>query len=174
MASYPCGLLASGGATLQEELGKLMVGSALGVWDAPVSRRDFQQEAETLLAQVPLFSGLSRRQLARIASVAEHRHCLADAALVRAGTAGDAFYVILDGGARVELPGGPVALGPGSFFGEMAIIDGAPRSATVSAVTDIVVLVIPRAKFLSLLMAEPKVALAIMATLAQRLREAQT
>ena len=53
---------------MQEELGRLMVGSALGVWDAPVSRREIQQEAETLLAQVPLFSGLSRRQLGRVAA----------------------------------------------------------------------------------------------------------
>ena len=158
---------------MEEELGRLMVGSALGVWDAPVSRREIQQEAETLLAQVPLFSGLSRRQLGRVAAVAEHKHCLVNSALVRVGTPGDAVYVILDGEARVELPGGPVALGPGSFFGEMAIIDGAPRSATVSAVSDIVVLLIPRAKFLAVLLAEPKVALAIMTTLAQRLRQAQ-
>jgi CRP-like cAMP-binding protein len=158
---------------VQEELGRLMVGSALGVWDAPASKQDVQRETETLLAQVPLFSGLSRRHLGRVASVAEHKHCLAYSTLVREGTPGDAFYVILDGEARVELPGGPVPLGAGSFFGEMAIIDGSPRSATVSAVTDIVVLMIPRTKFLKLLEDEPKVVLALMTTLAQRLREAQ-
>jgi voltage-gated potassium channel len=151
-----------------------MVSSALGVWDAPMSRRDFEREAATLLAQVPLFDGLSRRQLGRIASVAEHKHYIANSDLVRAGEPGDAFYVILDGEARVQLPAGPVTLGAGSFFGEMAIIDGAPRSATVSAATDAVVLVIPRPKFLALLVEEPKVALAILTTLAQRLREAQS
>ena len=158
---------------MAEELGKLMVGSALGVWDAPISRRDAQREAETLLAQVPLFGSLSRRHLGKVASVAVHQHCLAGSDLVRAGTPGDAFYVILDGEARVDVPAGPVPLAAGAFFGEMAIIDGAPRSATVTAITDIVVLMIPRDKFLALLLAEPSVALEIMTTLTRRLREAQ-
>ena len=55
----------------------------------------------------------------------------------------------------------------------MALIDGEPRAATVTAVTDMVVLVIPRSKFLALLVAEPKVALAMMTTLVRRLRAAQ-
>jgi CRP-like cAMP-binding protein len=158
---------------MQEELGRLMVGSALGVWDAPVSRQEIQREAEALLPQVPLFSGLSRRHVGKIASVAVHRHCLSGTALVHAGAPGDAFYVILDGEARVELPAGPIPLSAGAFFGEMSMIDGAPRSATVTAATDVVVLVIPRDKFLAVLLAEPTVALAIMTTLVQRLREAQ-
>ena len=159
---------------MQEELGKLMVGSALGVWDAPVNPSTRRRELETLLVQVPLFRGLSGRHLRRVASVAEHKHCLAGTALVRAGAPGDAFYTILDGEARVELPSGPVVLDAGAFFGEMAIIDGAPRYATVTAVTDVVVLVIPREKFRALLVDEPTVMLAIMETLAQRLREVQT
>ena len=159
---------------MQEELGRLMVGSALGVWDAPVNPSTRRRELETLLVQVPLFSGLSGRHLRRVASIAEHKHCLADTALVRAGAPGDAFYTILDGEARVELSGGPIVLGAGAFFGEMAIIDGAPRSATVTAVTDVVVLVIPRERFRAVLLDEPEVMFAIMATLAQRLREAQT
>ncbi len=159
---------------MQEQLGRLMVGSALSVWDAPVNRRDFEREAENLLGQVPLFAGLSRRELGRVAGVAEHKHFVANSPLVHVGDPGDAFYVILDGEARVELAAGPVALTAGSFFGEMAIIDGAPRSATVVAVTDIVVLLIPRAKFLALLENEPKVTLAVLMTVTQRLREAQS
>ena len=158
---------------MAEELGKLVVGSALGVWDAPVSRRDAQREAQALLAQVPLFSGLSQRHLGKVASVAVHQHCLAGSDLVRAGAPGDAFYVILDGKAHVDVPGGPVALGAGAFFGEMAIIDGAARSATVTAVTDIVVLKIPRNKFLAVLAAEPSVALGILITLSRRIRASQ-
>jgi CRP-like cAMP-binding protein len=71
------------------------------------------------------------------------------------------------------VPGRPVELGSGDFFGEMALIDGEPRSATVVAVNDLFLMVIPRAKFLKLLEAEPKIAVAIMATLTRRLRAVQ-
>ena len=104
--SDPCGLLAAevprGGRAWKVDgrLGARRLG-------CPSRRREIQQEAETLLAQVPLFRGLSRRQLGRVAAVAEHKHCLANSALVRVGTPGDAVYVILDGEAQVELPGGP-------------------------------------------------------------------
>ena len=158
---------------MQDQLGRLMVTSAIGVWDAPVSARQIEREATALLEQVPLFAGLSRRQIGRVASVAAHKHCLAGAELVRLGAPADAFYVILDGDARVDIPSGAVPLGPGDYFGEMALIDGEPRTATVTAVTDIVVLTIPRQKFLALLVAEPKVTLAIMTTLVQRVRAAE-
>ena len=158
---------------MQDQLGRLMVSSAIGVWDAPVSSRQIQREATALLEQVPLFAGLSRRHIGRVASVAAPKHYLAGAELVRVGAPADAFYIILDGDARVEIPGGAVPLEPGDFFGEMALIDGEPRAATVTAVTDIVVLTIPRQKFLALLADEPKVTLAMMTTLVQRLRAAQ-
>jgi CRP-like cAMP-binding protein len=156
-----------------QDLNRLMIGSAIGVWDAPVSQRVFVREAADVLAQVPLFAGLSRRQLEKVAGVALHKHYLAGANLVRVGTPGDAFYVILGGEVSVDVPANPVTLGAGEFFGEMAMIDGEPRFATVTAVTDAVLLVIPRQKFLALLVSEPKVTIAILATLAQRLRKAQ-
>ena len=120
-----------------------MVGSALGVWDAPVSRREFQQEAETLLAQVPLFSGLSRRQLgqdcggggAQALPRKRRRSCAPARRVMRSTSSSTAR--------PGRTPGWSCRSRSGPFFGEMAIIDGAPRSATVSAVTDIVVLVIP-------------------------------
>ena len=61
----------------------------------------------------------------------------------------------------------------GDFFGEMAVIDGEPRSATVVAVSEVWVMMISRTSFLEVLEAEPKIALAIMATLTRRLRAAQ-
>ena len=158
---------------MREQLGRLMVSSAVGVWDAPVSARQIERETTALLEQVPLFAGLSRRHLGRVASVAAPRHYLAGAELVRVGAPADAFYIILEGDARVDIPGGAVPLEPGDFFGEMALIDGEPRAATVTAVSDMVTLVIPRQKFLALLVAEPKVALSMMTTLVQRLRAAQ-
>jgi CRP-like cAMP-binding protein len=158
---------------MQDELGRLMGGSPLGVWDAPVDRREVQHELERVLAQVPLFSGLSRRHLSRVAGAASHQHRIAGDTLVQAGTPGDAFYVVLDGEASVAVPDGAITLEPATFFGEMAILDGAPRSATVTARTDIVLLVLPRDRFLAVLESEPTVALAILATLAGRLRAAQ-
>ena len=92
---------------------------------------------------------------------------------MRVGKPADAFYVILDGQARVEVPGRPVDLASGDFFGEMALLDGEPRSATVVAVGEVYALTIGRAKFLKLLESEPKIALAIMATLTGRLRALQ-
>jgi CRP-like cAMP-binding protein len=93
--------------------------------------------------------------------------------VVRVGKPAEAFYVILDGSARVGVPGRPVTLEAGDFFGEMAVLDGEARSATVTAVTEVMVLMIPRAKFLKVLESEPKIALAIMATLTRRLRAVQ-
>jgi CRP-like cAMP-binding protein len=135
--------------------------------------RQLGREAIEMLAEIPLFASLSRRHVARIASVASTKRYAPGSTLALVGRPADAFYVILDGRVRVEVPGRPVELGSGDFFGEMALIDGEPRSATVVAVNDLFVMVIPRAKFLKLLEAEPKIAVAIMATLTRRLRAVQ-
>jgi len=132
------------------------------------------RDAVELLAEIPLFSGLSRRHVGKIASCASTKRFASGAPLVRVGEAASVFYVIIDGEVRVEVPGRPVVLRTGDFFGEMALIDGEPRSATVVAVGEVQVLMLPRAKFLKALEAEPKIALAIMATLTGRLRALQT
>jgi CRP-like cAMP-binding protein len=143
--------------------------------DTPAARpRPIGREAVPMLAEIPLFASLSHRHLGRIASVASTRRYAPRATLALRGKPADAFFVILDGSVRVELPGGrTVELGAGDFFGEMALIDGEPRSATVIAVGDVYVMTIPRAKFLKLLHAEPKIMLAIMTTLTRRLRDVQ-
>lgn len=160
---------------MQEQLARLMVDAAAGVWNTPnAAPQQIERATVEVLAQVPIFSTLSRRHLGRVAGIASARRCPARSALVRVGTSPDAFYVMLSGSARVDVPGRPVALTAGDFFGEMALIDGEPRAATVTALTDVLVLMIARAKFLELLAAEPKVALAIMATLSRRLRDAES
>ena len=119
-------------------LTRLIVGSAATTLDTPSARpRGLGREAADLLAQIPLFASLSRRHLGRIASVAATKRYAAGSPLVRVGKPADAFYVILDGSARVDLPGRPVALEAGDFFGEMALLDGEPRSATVIAVSEV-------------------------------------
>ncbi len=132
------------------------------------------RDAVDMLSEIPLFADLSRRHIGKIANVASTKRFASGAPLVRVGEAASVFYVIIDGEVRVEVPGRPVVLRTGDFFGEMALIDGEPRSATVVAVGEVYVLMLPRAKFLKALEAEPKIALAIMATLTGRLRALQT
>ena len=136
--------------------------------------RPLGRDAVDVLGQIPLFAGLSRRHIGKIASCASTKRFASGAPLVRVGEPASVFYAIVDGEVRVEVPGRPVTLSTGDFFGEMALIDGEPRSATVVAVGEVYVLMLPRAKFLKALEAEPKIALAIMATLTGRLRALQT
>jgi CRP/FNR family transcriptional regulator, cyclic AMP receptor protein len=156
-------------------LARLIVegGSAPAVDSPSAPPRPLGRDAAGMLAEIPLFAGLSRRHLGRVASLAATKRYAAGSPLVRVGKPADAFYVILDGKVRVELPGRPVELTAGDFFGEMALLDGEPRSATVVAVGEVYVLTVARAKFLKLLEAEPKITLAIMATLTGRMRALQ-
>ena len=127
-----------------------------------------------MIAEIPLFAALSRRHLGKVASVASTKRYAPGSTLAVVGKPADAFYVILDGQVRVETPAARSSSGAGDFFGEMALIDGEPRSATVVAAADLFVMMIPRTKFLKLLEAEPKIALAILATLSRRLRAVQS
>ena len=123
------------------------------------------------LERVPLFEGLSKRHLRRIASLAHVRRFVSGSTMTRAGDAGTAFYVVLDGTARVVPPTGRARrLGAGSFFGEMALLDGAPRSAGVVADGNVLTLTIGRSSFRKLLRAEPALTEALLRTLAARLR----
>ena len=88
-------------------------------------------------------------------------------------TQGDAFYVLLLGRAEVQRGRGrpKIEIGPGAYFGEMALLDGAPRSATVVAKSETICLLLARKKFEKVLKDEPAVAYALLRTLAARLRE---
>lgn len=126
------------------------------------------------LAEVPLFEGLSKRHLRRIAKLAQIRRFAPGSAMVRAGDPARSFYVLLDGTARVVRDGRrPVRIGMGSFFGEMALIDDSPRSADVVAEGEVIVLTIGRAGFAKLLRAEPALSQALLRTLAARVRAAE-
>jgi CPA1 family monovalent cation:H+ antiporter len=127
------------------------------------------------LEEVPLFDGLSKRHLRRIAKLARIRRFAGGSAIVRTGDPGRSFYVVLDGTAKVRRAGKrPVRLGAGEYFGEMALLDDAPRSADVVADGEVVALSIDRAGFVKLLRAEPSLAQALLRTLAARLRAAET
>jgi len=132
-------------------------------------RRDDSTE---LLAQVPLFSACSKKELQSLAKRAEDRTVEKGTVLVREGAAGDSFYVIVSGQAAVDRSGTVVAtIGPGAFFGDLALLDKAPRNATVTAVTDMELIVIGQREFSLLLDEAGGFARKLLVGLAHRLRE---
>ena len=134
-----------------------------------MARRDDQA---ALLAQVPLFSACSKKELQALAKRAEERHVPAGTVLVREGEAGDAFYVIVSGQAEVERSGTVVAtIGPGAFFGDLALLDKAPRNATVRAKTDMDLIVLSQPEFSAMLDEAGGFARKLLVGLAHRLRE---
>src|SRR5262245_17443189 len=123
-----------------------------------------------VLASLPLFAGLTKRQLRRVAELARISDFENGEVVIQAGEKGDAVYVILSGQARAV--GRPRArlLRAGDYFGEMALIDGLPRSATITATGDLPALKLPRQAFLKVVRQEPGIAIAMMAEMAARIR----
>jgi CRP-like cAMP-binding protein len=128
-----------------------------------------------VLAGVPLFAGLNHRQLKRVAGAALVRRFHDKTAIVRAGDTADTLYVVLDGSVSVRRPGLPeLTLGMGTVFGETALLDSGPRSATVIAEGPVTCLAMTQSRFLKMLRTEPAIALALLKELAGRLRAVQT
>ena len=126
-----------------------------------------------VLRGIPLFASLSKRHVKRIANLARPRRFAADSAIVRKGQRGETFFVILDGEATLNLPGGRrVTLGAGDFFGELALLDGGPRTATILAKTSVLTMAIARRSFLKLVKGDSELALGLLKVMAERLREA--
>ena len=143
-----------------------------GPSDAPQQLR--QGDKMTYLQRVHLFEGCSTRQLRAIARIADVEEVPAGHVLARAGDPGDRFFVIVDGSAHIAVtPQKQSQLGPGEFFGEMSLLDGEPRSATVVAATAMRLLVIPRRDFLTLLGEVPSLTQRMLVTLTQRVRNAE-
>jgi CRP-like cAMP-binding protein len=126
-----------------------------------------------VLGKVPLFASVPARQVRKIASLGSLARYEAKSPIVTAGDPGEAFYVILSGRAKIQRGRGRAVaeIGPGSYFGEMALIDGAQRSATIVAETETTCLLLTRKRFAKVLRGEPSVALALLRTLATRVRE---
>jgi CRP/FNR family transcriptional regulator, cyclic AMP receptor protein len=129
--------------------------------------------AETL-GQVALFSKCTKGELRTVARHAETVRLEPGVELTRQGAEGDAFYVILDGTARVEVDGHETSeLAPGDYFGELALLDGAPRSATVVSIDDLEVAVLGVRMFRTLLREFPDLSAQLLAGMAGALREAR-
>jgi len=125
------------------------------------------------LKQVPLFASLSSRELGQIIKFADEVDVSAGRVLATQDDPGDEFYVIVRGTATVRRGGRKIAqLGPGDFFGEMALLDGEPRSASVETAEDSVVMVVQRRDFDYCLDELPGLARAMLTTMSKRLRVA--
>jgi CRP/FNR family cyclic AMP-dependent transcriptional regulator len=128
-----------------------------------------------LLSNVPLFSTCSKRDLRRIAALVDEIDVPGGKVLIRQGEPGWECFVIADGEAKATVRGsGTTPLGPGDVVGEMALLDQGPRSATVTAKTDMHLLVLSSRNFSTLIDDVPLVARRVMAALARRLREAES
>jgi CRP-like cAMP-binding protein len=122
-----------------------------------------------LLKSVPLFEHCSRRDLARIAAITDEMAVADGDVLITEGDRGREFFVIISGDVEVRRKGRKVAsLGPGTYFGEIALLSQKPRTATVTAVTPLRLLVIADRAFVDLLDAMPELWLKVARSLAER------
>ena len=125
-----------------------------------------------LLSAARLFDGVDAVGMDRIAAVAVQVDFPGDHVVARQGEIGTGFFIVVDGGARVVRDGETIAtLGPGDFFGELSVLDGKPRNAQVVTVGPSTCLALASWDFEAVLLAEPKVTVAILRGLATRLRE---
>jgi len=127
------------------------------------------------LQRVPLFVELGQRQLEQLGRQMHERRFPEGADVTSEGAGGAGFFVIAEGNADVAVGGEHRAsLGPGDFFGEIALIDTGVRSASITAATDLLCYGLTPWEFRPFVEEHPKVAWALLQTLAGRLREAQS
>lgn len=125
------------------------------------------------LSDIWLFSACSASQLRTIRRAIDEITVEAGTVLVEEGTIGREFFFILEGSASVRRKGRRIAvLGPGRYFGELALLDRKPRSATVVSETDMTLLVLEQRSFNGLLDAMPALAHKLLVAMSQRLRDA--
>jgi CRP/FNR family transcriptional regulator, cyclic AMP receptor protein len=131
-----------------------------------------QESTDERLARVPLFDGVSKKHLAQISNLMTPVDLAAGDVLARQGEIGREFVILLEGEVDVARDGKVIAVrGPGDYIGEIALLDNQPRTATVTAKTDVAAEVLNRAEFASLLAAAPELSSRLMATLARRVAE---
>lgn len=127
----------------------------------------------TLVGACPLFAGLAGDELGAVADAAVEVEFAPDRVIARQGEIGTGFFVIAEGRVRVVRDGSVVArLGPGEFFGELSVIDGAPRNAQVVAETPVTLLALASWDFERLLRETPGIALTVLRVVVARLRGA--
>ena len=124
-----------------------------------------------MLQSVPLFAGLARSDLQRVAQLADTVDLPADKVLMRQGNSGAEMFVVESGSARVDRDGVEIArVGPGQFFGEMALVAEGPRTATVTTLAPSRMFVVGHREFHALMDDVPSVRDAVLACVADRIR----
>jgi CRP-like cAMP-binding protein len=132
------------------------------------------QEAVDLLASVPLFADLGRRERERVATTMKPRRFSAGEVLAREGEGGVGFFVIDEGRARVSIGDRDVGrLGPGDYFGEIALVAGTDRTATVTADTDMRCYGLASWEFRPIVEGNPEVAWKLLEAVARKVEGAE-
>ena len=130
-----------------------------------------RDEKLELLHRIPLFAGFDHKHLERLGMLAEEVDVPAGKVLMRQGELGDDLMIIYDGLVTVERDGAQInRLGPGQFFGEIALLQRGPRTATVTVETPCKLLVLNHRDFDTVMEEFPDIAAKVLHTLAQRLR----
>jgi CRP/FNR family cyclic AMP-dependent transcriptional regulator len=131
-------------------------------------------QTEETLRRVPLFSGVKPKEMKKLGRRMTERNFAEGDTITTQGESGIGFFVIEDGNATVSVGGKIIrTLGPGEHFGEVALIDSGPRSATVVATTDLRCRAMSAWEFKPFVEEHPEVAWALLETLVGRLREAE-
>lgn len=144
---------------------------------APATTSSSEEETavahEAFLSRVPVFANCTADEIAAIAAVAQESFFQPGQLIVTQGTPGQAFYLILEGRVEILRDGTSLgAFGPGDFFGEMSLLDQAPRSATIRAIDQTSCLMLSSWDFKALLEREPSIAIKLLEVLSRRLRVA--
>lgn len=124
------------------------------------------------LGRVPMFSSLNKKELQTVGRASDEIHVKSGKVLAQEGSAGHEFFVILGGSASVKYGRRKVnTLGPGKSFGELSLLDRGPRNATITAETDMDLLVLGQREFSGILDEVPAVAHKLLVYMAGRLRD---
>ena len=130
-------------------------------------------ESQAFLSRVPIFEFCTPEEIASLAAVSQEHTYAPEQIIVTQGTPGQAFYLITSGRVGIERDGAALGtFGPGDFFGEMSLLDSAPRSATIRAIDQTVCLMISSWDFKALLERTPSIAIKLLEVLSRRLRVA--
>ncbi|CAN5622626.1 N/A [soil metagenome] len=140
-----------------------------------MARSKANTETLTILKTVPIFSACSPKELRSIGGIVKEVEFPAGKVICKEGETGIGLHVVVSGETKVSIGGRTRRrLGPGAFFGEIALLDGGPRTATVTAETPVKTLSIPSWSFKAVIKTQPGLALKMLEEACRRLRANET